>query len=112
MKLVLVNKPDLTVMSPTGNTYISVVGANAVTGVVVVSDPTVKVDNFNVCTKITINCTYQVGQSSVADTVIINGTSTCASANNQPMIVMGDMGSGAVVKASVISCGQTSTMVD
>ena len=112
MKLVLVNKPDLSVMSPAGNAYISVVGANAVTGVVVISDPTIKVDNFNVCTRITINCTYQAGPSSVPDVVVINGTSACASANNQPMIVMGDMGSGSVVKASVISCGQTSTMVD
>lgn len=112
MKLVLVDTPELKIMTPAGNALISVIGANAVNSVVVISDPTIKVDNFNVCTRITINCTYQAGPSSVPDVVVINGTSVCSTANHQPMITIGDMGSGAVVKATVISCGQTSTMVD
>ena len=112
MKLVLINKPDLTIMSPGGNSYIAVTGANAVQKVTVVDDPTMKVDNFNVCTQIIINCTYQAGQASVADVVTINGSSISSTINNKPMIVMGDNGSGSVVKASVVSCGQTSVSVD
>ena len=112
MKLVLINKPDLTIMSPGGNSYITVTGANAVQKVTVVDDPTMKVDNFNVCTQIVINCTYQAGQASVADVVTINGSSASSTINNKPMIVMGDNGSGSVVKASVVSCGQTSVSVD
>lgn len=112
MKLVLVNKPDLSIMSPGGNAYITVSGANAVQKVTVVDDPTMSVDNFHVCTKIIINCTYQSGPSSVPDVVTIVGTSACNTINNQPMIVQGDTGSGSVVKATVISCGQTSTSID
>ena len=113
MKLVLVNKPDLSIMSsPGGNSYITVVGANAIQKVTVIDDPTIKVDNFNVCTQIVINCTYQAGQSSVPDVVTINGTSIFSTANNKRMILMGDNGSGSVVKATVVSCGQTSTSVD
>lgn len=112
MKLVLVNKPDLSTMSPGGNAYITVSGANAVQKVTVVDDPTMSVDNFHVCTKIIINCTYQSGPSSIPDVVTITGTSACNTINNQPMIVQGDTGSGSVVKATVISCGQTSTSID
>ena len=113
MKLVLVNKPDLSIMpSPGGNSYITVIGANAVQKVTVIDDPTMSVDNFHVCTKIIINCTYQAGSSSVPDVVTIMGTSACSTINNQPMIVLGDKGSGSVVKANVVSCGQTSTSID
>lgn len=112
MKLVLVNKPDLSIMSPGGNSYITVVGANAVQKVTVIDDPTISVDNFNVCTQIIINCTYQAGQASVADVVTINGSSIFSTANNRGMILMGDNGSGSVVKATVISCGQTSTFAE
>ncbi len=112
MKLVLVNKPDLSIMSPGGNSYITVTGANAVQKVTVVDDSTMSVDNFHVCTKVIINCTYQSGSSSVPDVVTIIGTSACNTINNQPMIVLGDKGSGSVVKATVISCGQTSTSID
>lgn len=112
MKLALVNTPALSIMTPAGNALITVVGANAVSSVVVVSDPTFKIDNFAVCTKVIINCTYQAGTASVADVVTIMGTSVSTTANRQPIITMGDMGSGAVVKATVISCGQTSVMLD
>ena len=51
-------------------------------------------------------------KASVADVVTINGSSASSTINNKPMIVMGDNGSGSVVKASVVSCGQTSVSVD
>ena len=112
IKLILVNRPDLSIMTPGGNSYITVIGANAVQKVTVIDDPTMSVDNFNVCTQIIINCTYQAGQASVPDVVTINGTSICSTINNKKLIVMGDNGSGSVVKANVISCGQTSTFAD
>lgn len=118
MKLVLVNNPQLIIPGgSTGNTMISLSGkATSLNTVVPIIDPTMSVDNYNVCTKLIINITYPIESPpySSTDIITINGTSSSNTINNQPMVVMGDNGTGNAsgVVATVISCGQTSTMVD
>lgn len=118
MKLVLVNAPQLiTPGGPSGNTMISLTGkATALDSVVPVVDATMSIDNYSVCTKLTVNIIYPIESPPYTskDAITINGTSVCNTINNQPMIVMGDKGIGSAsgVIATVISCGQTSTSID
>lgn len=118
MKLVLVNAPQLvTPGGPTGNTMIKLSGkAISLNSVVPTVDTTMSVDNYSVCTKLTVNITYPIESSpySSTDVITINGTSSSTTINNQAMILMGDKGTGSAsgVTAEVISCGQTSTSAE
>ncbi len=124
MKLVLVNKPDLSTsitVTPTGaNTYISIacpLTVKASATITVTSDDTMSVDNFSVCTKISISISGTIGegtaQKDFTDSITINGDSVNSTINNQAMILIGANGTGAQGStARIISCGQTSLSVD
>ena len=103
-------------MSQAGNTYISITTPSGFSGSatpVIVSDPTITVDNFAVCTHIEIAISGVIGEASYADSVTINGDSQFTTANNMSVILLGASGEGkSGSSAKVISCGQTSVMVD
>lgn len=128
MKLVLVNAPGITTLPAltpatgdiSANTYLKVTApatVNASITVVVTSDDTMKVDNMAVCTKITFSIVGTIGvspnQKDFSDSITINGSTSNTTINNQPIILMGDNGTGGQgCTAEVISCGQTSTSME
>lgn len=134
MELVLVNAPDLSIITPTvppSPTVVSkyfsfVIPITTVISVTaqITTDLNMSVDNMNVVTKIifTIKGTMQVGQQTldVTGTITMNGNSVFTTENNQSLILFGNMATGTIMvqgtpivaSATVISCGQTSTMVD
>lgn len=118
MKPFLVNTPDLSIFNPpAANKYISLVAASgAIASVipVIVTDATVMVDNYPSVTSITLMVVINQGSSSVTDVVNIKGSSVYSTANNQKFILLGDViqSEGKQVTATIISCGQTSTLVD
>lgn len=135
MKLILVNAPGLNVVTPTippspkvlSNYFEFNIPITTVTVVTVtpVIDPNMSVDEMKVILKITfdITGTMQVGSQTLPakGSIVLNGTSTFTTENNQPLILLNDMASGNIIVSGtppipatvkVISCGQTSTSVD
>lgn len=115
MKPFLVNAPGLSTMTPAGNQYISVTAASGqITEItaVVVTDSTVKVDDYAAVTSITLSVVITQGTSSSTDVINIMGSSINTTVNGLSLILMGDINQGSQSVATITSCGQTSTMVD
>ena len=113
---ILINKPDLSIMSQEGNIYIQVTTPEGFSGTAVptiTTDSTMKVDNFDVCTIISIAIAGVIGEASYTDTVVIRGNSQFNTINNMPVILKDAQGIGlAGSSAKVTSCGQTSTTAE
>ena len=115
----LVAKPDLTIITPSPaatNAYFTfVIPAATVASIVItpVTDPTMTVDNFPVCTSLTIVIAGMNGQTPFSDTITLQGQSAFTTINNLPLIMQGQIGNGvAGSTVTITSCGQTSTMVE
>ena len=71
------------------------------------------VDEYPMCTKITISIDGTIGDDPYKDMIIMNGTSTKFFANELPVILLGDKGVGEAGSTSEIkSTNQTSTFVE
>lgn len=119
MKLVLVNAPDLTIITPSPaatNAYLSfIIPADTVASIVITptTDPNMLIDNMNVCTKLSISISGKVGNNPYSDTILLNGGSIYSTENNQPLILQGQSQTGPMGSTvTVTACGQTSVMVD
>lgn len=115
MKPFLVNAPGLSTMGTEGNQYILVVATSGkITKItaVVITDPTVKVDNYETVISITLTVVITQGTSSTTDVYVITGSSISSTTNGLPFILMGDVTQGSQSTATILSCGQTSVMVD
>ena len=118
MKLILVNSPDLSIITPgtaASNGYLTfVIPADSVASIVIVPiiDPTMSVDNLPVVTSISITITGKVGTSAYEDSILLQGESISSTINNQSFILQGQIGNGETATVTVGDCGQTSVMVD
>ena len=119
MKPCLINKPDLTVISPSpsaSNAYLQfVILADSVASIDItpVTDPTMKVDNLPVVTSLSITIAGKVGSSAYSDSITLQGESVFSTINNQSLILQGQVGNGvAGSTVTVTSCGQTSVLVE
>lgn len=115
MKPFLVNAPGLSVMTPSGNQYISVVASSGVITQItaaVVTDPTMKVDNYDAVISITLSVVITQGTSSSTDIINIMGSSVSTTINGFSLILMGDINQGTQSVATIMSCGQTSSIID
>lgn len=71
------------------------------------------VDGYPMCTKITISIDGSIGEEPYKDLIVMNGTSTKFFANELPVILLGDTGTGEAGSTSkIISTNQTSTFID
>lgn len=115
IKPFLVDAPGLSTMTTEGNQYISVVATSGkITQItaVVVTDPTVKVDNYAAVTSITLSVVIYQGTSSSTDILTITGSSVNNKVNNMSLILQGDVKQGSQSIATIVSCGQTSVMAE
>lgn len=128
MKLVLVNSPDLTnvtIIPP--NVVVSkyfsfIIPAATVKSVVIVPivDMNMSVDNMNVVTQLSVTIVGAnpgpSGEIPYGDNITLIGESVFVTENYQPLILQGQTKTGVNVSSpssmTVISCGQTSTLVD
>ena len=119
MKLVLVNAPDLTVITPSPvatNNYLSfIIPADSVASIIITptTDPNMTIDNQNVCTMLSITITGKVGDSAYADSITLKGNSVNTTENGQSLILQGQSQTGPNGSTvNIISCGQTFVMAD
>lgn len=119
MKLILVNAPDLTIITPSpgaSNAYLSfIIPADTVANITITPtvDQNMFIDGMNVCTRLSISISGKVGDSPYSDTIILNGESIYTTENTLSLILQGQSQTGPMGSTvTVTSCGQTSVMVD